>query len=309
MKKYCLVINPLCRSGRSKKTIDKILDSFTRHGADFTAKFSERKLHIIDLAKNARESGFDTVVAVGGDGTICEVVTGLFRADSALPMPKLGIIHAGTSPDFNKHHNIPIDTEKAIDLILSERSRPIDVVKASFYADPARTTLSNAFFVSNTNIGIGTLIVGRTNSRYRKYLGDFLGTLTALIVSLIGFKPQKISFIADNASIECGKLINLTLGKDPYIGSGMRVFNDIAPDDGKFYVMAAEKTSWREFFLNLPKIYMGNFLTYRGIKFSFASKARVEGCAQYPMLECDGDIKGYLPADFTVLRKALEVLM
>ncbi len=304
-----LVINPRARSGQGKKEGLKIVEIFTAKKADFTFEFTAHPRHAVELAANARRQGCKTVVAVGGDGTICETVTGLFSAPGELPLPKLGVIHTGTSPDFNKHHGIPFDIAAAIEVILRGMVKTIDVARIDYYKNPDQTGAATAFFVSNTNVGLGPLIVSRTNSRYRKYLGDFLGTLTAMLVSLAGFKPASLTLTVDGQTMPIEALINLTIGKDPYIGSGMRIFNDVAPADGRAYVFIAVKTSWRRFIVNLPKIYTGNFLDYDGARIVYGRMVEVSGCPRYPLLECDGDIKGYLPAKIEILPKALDVLM
>lgn len=306
---YCLIINPKARSGKNRKNNKLILDTFRTKNINFTVHFSEHKQHAVALAKAAREEGYKNVVAVGGDGTICEVVTGLFLASDTKSMPNLGIIHTGTSPDFNKHHNIPIDIAGAINTILAEKTKTVDAAKITYYAKQNDNQQATAFFVSNTNIGLGPSIISRTNSRYRKYLGDFLGTLSAMLVSLVGFKPQTIKLKFNGAETSVSDVINLTIGKDPYIGSGMRVFNDVAAADGRMYVLTVAKTTWQEFYLQLHKIYTGNFLEYPGATMQYTEKIEISGCDDYPLVECDGDIKGYLPATIEILPRAINVLM
>lgn len=308
-KTHFLIINPAARSGRGRKKAEKITETFKKHGVAFDWRFSMHKGQSVELAKEAREKGYETVVACGGDGTICEVISGLFKAQGNYPLPNLGIIHIGTSPDFNKLHKIPIIIPEAITTILRGQTRTIDIIKAEYSADRQGKGKVTGFFASNANIGLGPLIISRTNSRYRKYLGDFLGTLAAMLSSLIGFKPFEAVLHTDRETFQIKDAINITVGKDPYIGSGMRVFSDVKFDDGEMYVLTVKKTSWRDFLSNLPRIYTGNFLKYEGASITYAQKTHIEFCRRYPFIEFDGDLKGYLPLTMEVLPRALKIIV
>ena len=136
-----------------------------------------------------------------------------------------------------------------------------------------------------------------------------MGTLTSLLTSLVGFKTMGLEIDTDGEKKRFSQLINLTIGKDPFLASGMRVLSLIKPDDAMLYVFSIEQTSWKEFLGSLLKLYVGNFLNYRGAKLSYAKKVKVDFNPLHPLIEFDGDVKGYLPAQIEVLPKALEVIV
>ncbi|MCP4652947.1 MAG: YegS/Rv2252/BmrU family lipid kinase [Candidatus Omnitrophica bacterium] len=308
-KKYFLIINPTAHSGRARRDGEKIIALFKERGADFDFEWTKKKEDAISIAHQATCKGYQILVAIGGDGTICEVISGIFAAE-VTSRPKLGVIHVGTSPDFNKNHGIALDIEGAAEALFSNNTKIIDIGKVTYRQDLEGGQQRIGFFASNANFGVGPLVVGKSNSRYRKYLGDFLGTLTALLVSLVGFRKVDFSVEIEGKKRTFNKLINLTVGKDPYIGSGMRIFSEIKPDDGKFYIFSIErKTSWSKFLMSIPKLYNGNFLEYSGAALQYASEITINACPQYPFIECDGDIKGYLPAKIEILPKALAIVV
>ena len=69
------------------------------------------------------------------------------------------------------------------------------------------------------------------------------------------------------------------------------------------------KTSRLNFLSSIPKFYIGNFLDYRGADINYAKIIEIDYCRSYPLIEFDGDIKGYLPAKIEVLHKSLEVIV
>jgi YegS/Rv2252/BmrU family lipid kinase len=307
-KKYFLIINPTAHSGRAYIQGKKIISILKNKNIDFDFTWTKRKTDAIEIATMIIKEKYNTVVACGGDGTICEIISGLFKNNELGPKPKLGVLHIGTSPDFNKYHCIPTKLEEAIDTLLRGKTKSIDIGKITYYSEPQRKNKTIAYFASNVNVGLGPLIAARANARYRKYLGDTLGTLSAMLISLIGFKKFNLQIALDGKEQNFNRLINLTVGKDPYLASGMRILTLIKPDDARLYVLSIEHTTWKTLLSSLFKLYVGNFLSYPGAKLEYAKQVKIDLCQEYPLIEFDGDVKGYLPATIEILPKALEII-
>ncbi|MBI4706817.1 MAG: YegS/Rv2252/BmrU family lipid kinase [Candidatus Omnitrophica bacterium] len=308
-KEYFLIINPTACSGRAKKEYKIIINKLQELKIKFDYALTQKPKEAIVFSQTAKKENYPIVVAVGGDGTIAEVITGLFLANTTSNMPKLGVIHIGTSPDFNKYHNIPIQIPAAIHTLTQGKTRLIDIGKITYQSfEPNAVKQVTSYFASNVNIGLGPRIAFKANSRYRKYLGDACGTFLALLTSLCGFKKFNLQVDIDGTKTELKNLINFTVGKDPYLASGMRVFNKISPDDGKLYCLQIAPASWIELFINIPKLYFGNFLKYNGARITYANNVNISYCPEHPQVEFDGDAMGILPAEISVMHKALEVI-
>ena len=306
--KYFLIINPTAGSGKTKKQYPKIFKLLKKRGIDFDFALTQRKNDAIKLSFYAADKGYGTLVSVGGDGTICEVITGIFLARENKIRPKLAILHTGTSPDFNRYHNIPTKLHGAIRALAAGRTELIDVGKISYCKDADQNINEVAFFVSNVNIGLGPLIAAKANNRYRRYLGDFLGTLVASISSAAFFKGMDLIVKIDGFQVPVKNSLNFTIGKDPYLASGMRVFSDIKCDDGRFYILDIKKENFIKLLFNIPKLYNGDFLSYKGSSLSHAKNIEIAFCKKYPLVEFDGDVRGYLPVRIEVLYRALEII-
>src|SRR5262249_34590850 len=144
---------------------------------------TERPRHAIELAKSAANEGIDIVVAVGGDGTVHEVINGLMQISSER-RPKLGIVPVGSGNDFAWNIGLAHDPEKAIAAIFGPTTRTIDV-----------GTISDATgredFWNNT-IGLGFSGAVNIASREVKGLRGFLVYLVAVLRTII-FKPQDLA--------------------------------------------------------------------------------------------------------------------
>ena len=129
---YFFVMNPSSRSGRAKRQCERILSEFRKRSLEFDYKMTAGPEEATAYAEEGIKQGWDVIVAVGGDGTICEVISGFFTNPSSVRKAKLGVWHVGTSPDFNRYHKIPVELDRAIDALLIKKTKIIDVGKVTY---------------------------------------------------------------------------------------------------------------------------------------------------------------------------------
>jgi diacylglycerol kinase (ATP) len=304
-RSFHLIFNPGSRSGRAQRCFNPIISLLKKRNIDFSSSQTSCLGDACNLARKAVAEGVGVVVSVGGDGTICEVVNGILSSES-LNGTQFGVIHVGSSPDFNRCYGIPIDIEQAIEVLAAGKTKTIDIGKVEHTDLNGRRTVS--FFGSNVNVGLGPLIAGKANSRHRKYLGDFGGTLCATIGSALSFKGMDLALTIDGDRVDYPSMLNLTVGKDPYLASGMRIQCDISFNDARLYLLAVKKMPFMSFVSHLPKLYAGNFLSINGVDLRYAREVVVESDKD-ALIEFDGDVRGYLPAKISVMPQALKVIV
>lgn len=304
--KYFLIYNPTSRQGRSQADFQKIIAILNKREADFDYVLTRKKDEAIDLARRVNKKDFDVVVPVGGDGTICEVITGLMLQHE-ITRPLMGALHIGTSPDFNRYHQIPFKIEEAIDVLLGGKTKKIDIGKIT-HKDLFNEGEVTSYFGSSVNIGLGPYIASKSNGRYRKYLGDFLGTLSSTLVSLARYKPIDLRLNVDGKEKDTPNLFNLTIGKDPYLASGMRIPMDFSENNGMMYLLSIQGRHKVPLIANLWRLYAGNILNYSGAKLSFCNEVDIKA-DKLERIEFDGDFRGYLPAKIEIMPKSLEILV
>ena len=105
------------------------------------------------------------------------------------------------------------------------------------------------------------------------------------------------------------ELINLTVGKNPFIASGMKVFSDIKPDDGRVAVLVVQRFSFLPLLANLPRLYGGTFLDHENVTVTYAQEVDIFYDREHPEVEFDGDPKGFLPARIDLISRGMEVMM
>lgn len=123
-KKICFIINPISGAGKNNRVKPLIKKHLNLKCFDYKIFYTERPKHATKLAKIAAEKKFEIIVAVGGDGTINEVASGLIGSSAAL-----GIIPTGSGNGLANHFKIPTDMRQAIEVINQEHNQWIDTVK------------------------------------------------------------------------------------------------------------------------------------------------------------------------------------
>ena len=127
-ERYLVVVNPVGRGGYAQRQGVWLLNKLRRMGIEHEALFTEKAGHARELITNWSEP-VDVVVAVGGDGTINEVINGIMS--SGQRTRKLAVFPSGTADDFARNMKIPRDPEEALKVILGRYERTIDLMRVN----------------------------------------------------------------------------------------------------------------------------------------------------------------------------------
>ena len=121
MPSALMLINPISGTRDKKGLCDMTHARLKNAGIDLEIAYTKHKGHGGDLAREAASAGIDIVIAAGGDGTVNEVASALMHSDTAL-----GLIPCGSGNGLARTLGIPMDFDKAIDVIAHNNSYSID---------------------------------------------------------------------------------------------------------------------------------------------------------------------------------------
>lgn len=306
MKDIFLIMNPGSRSGKSRQSFDRIIQLISQSGKTFDYQTTTCLEDACRLSRDANHAGYKAIVAIGGDGTINGVINGFFDENGKrLSGAKFGVIYTGTSPDFNKSYNIPLDVDKAVETILNGVSVGIKVGRITF----GGPSPNNRYFVCCANIGLGAQLARKANSGIRKKLGDFGGTLTALIGLLVTFKPFVLNVTEDDRHDVLDRMINLSVGITPYIASGIQVPIQFPSPKKEFYKMSVGNLSLSKLLPLLRRVYGGKpFQNSDYLSLSNTSHLELSSPVVIEV-EADGDPVGILPCSIGFASDGLELLV
>ena len=211
-----LIMNPCSSSGKGKKLWSFWESNLKSKGIIFDLIATEYSGSAVEHALNA--VNYDTVVAVGGDGTINEVLDGVIQSERK--NLRMGILYSGTSPDFCRFHGIPTSPPEAVEALVNSQSHKVDVAEIEYKGKDGEKIISH--FGCGSNVGLGPE-VARSSNRLRRFTGDTLGTCLALIRAITVMNPMDLDLTIDGSFFSLSGVNNLSILKNPYIASGLRL--------------------------------------------------------------------------------------
>lgn len=284
-----VIYNPT--SGRGKRASDWRVarERLVSAGACFLQ--TEGPGHATLLAKQASMDG-GTVVAAGGDGTLSEVVNGIFGTEACL-----GVLPLGTGNDFARCIGVGTDLVVAVDAILGDQKRQIDVLR---WTIGDRTGLG----VNVAGAGFDAMVATRINAGFRRLTGT-TAYVAAVLDTLMKYRPVSIRVTVDGVTTETTAMLCSVANCQTY-GGGMRIAPDASLDDGLLDVVIVEGVGKLEFLKTFPKVFAGKHIEHPKVKVLRGREIRIESEHPIPVLN-DGEIAGTTPIDFEVLPRSLWV--
>jgi YegS/Rv2252/BmrU family lipid kinase len=248
-----------------------------------------------DIAERARAQGVTDVIAVGGDGTLFEVVNGLMKGSG--PMPRLGILPFGTGNSFSRdlHHETP---EGFVSAILGEQTRSVDVVRAEH--DDGELYSINLFSIGFTAVA-GEL----TNARF-KGLG-VAGYIVAVLLTLVRLRHPTFRIRRDEGAWETEPCALLSFSNSRYTGGDMCMAPFADPSDGRVDCIRVGAMGRLRFLATFPKIFAGTHVDGTFVTASTAQTVAFD--LEEPVaVMVDGEIRTLKVRELRVVPAALEVL-
>ncbi len=297
-----LIVNPVAGAGKTAKKWPQIMRLLKDIGLRFEHDITEAPRHAIELAKSAAKKGYELVVSVGGDGTINEVVNGLYDAGNIEDV-MLGVISTGTGSDYIRTIGIPRRHEEACQRLLSPKKLLVDLGVVE-YQDNGQAV--KRLFVNFAGLGFDAEVVKATTERF-KALGSMPSYLMGLLTTFLGYSNKEVSIKLDGQAVE-RKVCTIVMSNGKYGGGHMFVAPDADPKDGLLDVMIIDDISKPDLLWSLPRIYRGTHLTHPKVTVERAREVEITP-KQTMSLQADGELLGEAPARFLILPSTLNIVV
>jgi YegS/Rv2252/BmrU family lipid kinase len=293
-RKIKLILNPVANHGRSLQIAADLRPLMAEHNADWSG--TDYPGHAAELARQAGEQGYDLVVAVGGDGTVHEVINGLMQVPEK-GRPALGIVPLGSGNDFAHILGIPEDPAQALQSAIAGQPHALDVGRV-------RDQHGRLEYFNNT-LGIGFDAVVTIRTRKITRIHGFMMYFVAVIQTIIlNFTPMNLHVETDQETWEMSSLM-LTLGNGPREGGGFLVTPEAKFDDGLLHYATIRKISRLMMFRLIPEVMNGTHGRFKSVRMGTCRKMSV-ACDQPLYVHCDGEIYAGFGTDIRQL--AIEII-
>lgn len=295
-----VIVNLAAGAGGTARKWPHILDLLKSLGLSFEHDLTEAPGHAIELARDAAEKGYEQVVSVGGDGTINEVVNGLYKAGS-IGEVVLGIISTGTGGDYIRTIGLPRSYPEMCRCLMNPRRLTVDLGVVEYMNGG---DMVQRLFVNFAGLGFDAEIVRRTTQQF-KSLGSTASYLMGLLTTLVFYQNREITIVIDGVAME-KKVCTVVMNNGKYGGGGMLTAPDADLTDGLLDVLIIGNLNKADLLWSLPRIYRGTHLTHPKVELHKAREIEIRtGAPLY--LHADGELLGQVPARFRVLPAALNI--
>ena len=296
------IVNPASANGRTRRrwrSHERSVRSVL--GSDFETRFTEAPLHATPLARTAVQEGATTIVSVGGDGTLNEVVNGLLDGTGRPwnPEARLVVFSLGTGADFVKTHRVSNDPREVARRIREGTDVRIDAGRCEFVdGGVARAR----YFINVAEFGSGGAVVDRVN-RTTKMLGGKLSFLLAILRTLPRYENTRIAYEADGGPRTEVVMNDFVVANGRFFGGGLQPAPHADLQDGLLDVVIIGDIDFRTVRRNLGPLREGKHLGLPEITAFRARELRVHATDE--RIDLDGELVGRRPTRFTVLPGAL----
>lgn len=273
MDKILFIVNPVAGGGRAKNLISDINVFMQDKSIKYEIKLTEKPRDAIEITKEGVKDNYETIVAVGGDGTVNEVAIGILESAKGT----LGIIPSGTGNDLARTLDIPFNFKEAIDVIIRGNKKNIDI-----------GFVNDNLFLNIASMGLDSEVVKNTEKIKIKIKSKIAYTI-GIINTLFKFKGKKIKLEIDD-KLTHKDIFLVAVGNGKYYGGGLKILPMAITEDGYFHVIVINKISKMKLLFLFPSIFMGQHIKFKKYVEIFKAKKIKIITEEEAYLNVDGEI-------------------
>jgi len=293
--KLLIVFNPNAAHGRSVRKLQAIRAKFDSLGIQADFKTTTHAGHGTEMVAITELSAYDGLVAAGGDGTLFEVLNGLYKQPKSARIP-LGLLPIGTGNAFARDLQLkPSAWSEGIDLLHRGRTRQVDV-------GHVRSADGDYHFLNI--VGMGFSVDAGRSAQKLKFLGNAAYTL-ATLWQVLKLRSYPLVAELDKRRISSNNVF-ITISNTRFTGTHFLIAPDACIDDGLLDVTILEKLPRLRLLKLFPTIYEGRHVAFKEVHSYQASRINIQSPVTM-LLGPDGEFRGRSPAEITCLHKDLTI--
>lgn len=306
MKKtsWIAIVNQAAGGGKTEKDWPLISHLLEKHGISFEPHFTSRRLHASIIARNKIKEGFSKIIVVGGDGTMNEVINGVFAQDRINTTEvMLGMISVGTGNDWARMFDIPADYEGAVQTIKQQKTFIQDAGLVNYRKNDKEW---KRYFVNIAGMGFGARVVERSNRmKDRGKSGPFLYFYN-IFYSLLKYRSLRALIDIDGNTFD-RSIFSMNVGIGKYNGGGMIQVPHAIADDGLYSITLIKKMGKLNVLANIKRLYNGRITEHSKVETYMAKSVQIDGPVRLK-IETDGESLGHGPMRFQIIPRSVRVI-
>ncbi len=299
-----LILNPHAGGGKGAKDRQEIVKLLRDSGILFHLSVSQFPGHAIELARQLTEEGHTQFLIAGGDGTLNEVVNGIFLADSENSCKAiLGMIPVGTGNDWIKTYGIPENYQEALAIIRAGKFVDQTIGEVAFSSNGK---IRKRYFANMAGFGFDAVVARQANLLKQKGRSGWKVYIYSLLNSYFRYRPIPITMQIDDQPLTVN-LFSAGIGIGKFNGGGMMQVPEANPMNGKFHITIIRKIGIWGILANIRGLYSGKFVRDHRVSSHAGTRITIESSTPLPG-EVDGESLGNARFNIRIMPQKLRVL-
>lgn len=243
-ERWGVIVNPYSGKRQLQKDWKNIFYLLKKAEINFSEQLTAFPGHAIEIARTMVESGFRHLLIVGGDGTLNEVVNGIYTSSIADKQAvTLALVPYGTGNDWARYWGITRNYRQLARQLFCRKCTAVDLGKIT-YTDP-RGRNATRYFINGAGWGFDGLVVRITNKIKKIFGGSGWVYSLAVFIALFKLKVHRMCLKSDDKEVQHG-ILTVAIGNGCYSGGGLKQVPDATPTDGLFHITAMGKLKLRQ---------------------------------------------------------------
>ena len=304
--KWFTIVNPVAGQGRALDDLPIISRLLREYKIDCEMVFTERKHHATQLTVEAVRAGYRRVIVVGGDGTLHDVINGIFiQKEVPTTEVQVAVIAVGTGNDWIRMFGIPRKYSEAIRAIAENHTFLQDVGEVSYEESSYR---QSRYMPNVGGAGLDAAVIrGFDSLKARGHRGRILYVLS-LIATFFGYRSTGMRIWVDDEQVVNDLVLSTSVGIGKYSGGGMMQTPEAVADDGLFDLTVISKIKWWQVPKALKCLFNGGIYSLPQVHLYRGAKIRIESSPEVP-IEIDGEQLGTTPVEYKIIHRAVRVVV
>jgi diacylglycerol kinase (ATP) len=291
--RWLFIVNSVAGRGKTGRVLSDLVTELNNLGFDYQIEVTKAPLHAIEITREYVKKGFRKIVAVGGDGTVNEVVNGIMKSKKADEI-QFGVIPEGGGNDFARNLHLDSNIKSCLEVLLRGKTKDVDVGR-----------IEDNYFINA--LGIGFDAEAAENSKAIKFLNGLPRYILAVLKTLLKLKARNIQIEINGEVIERSILL-VSIGNGISAGSGFLLTPNAIIDDGLYDICIIRALPVLRIFKLLPTAIKGEHIGYPEVEIKRADHIKIK--ADYPIpVYYDGEIpelKNPLELEIELLSQKLQ---
>ncbi len=301
-----MIVNPVAGGGRGLDHFPLISRLMREAGIHGEPVFTEHKYHASELTVTAVKEGYRRIIVVGGDGTLHEVVNGLFIQKEVPPTDVLlAVIAVGTGNDWARSFGVATRYQDAVEAIRGGYSFLQDVGVVSYEEAHYR---QSRYMANVAGAGFDAFVVQRLSHLKVKGRTSRWRYTWCLVNNFFRYKSTGVKVWVDDRLVYNDLLFSAAIGICKYNGGGMQQLPAAVADDGMLDLSLIRPVHFWHLLFRFKYLFNGGIYRIRHVLQERGSRIRIESSPEIGV-EIDGEPLGYTPLEFSILHRAIRIVV